>query len=89
MRHGSAWVAAASLVLLGAAGARAADLTVGAFGGVWEQSLRKCVIDPFQTQTGKTVDVVLGAPTQWLNQIARQPAEAAAGRDLHADRERL
>ena len=73
MRHGSAWFLAASMALLGAAGARAADLTVGAFGGIWEQSLRKCVIDPFQAQTGKSVDVVLGAPTQWMNQIAASP----------------
>ncbi len=55
------------------ASASAADLTVGAFGGVWEQSLRKCVVEPFQKRTGKTVDVVLGAPVQWLNQIAASP----------------
>jgi putative spermidine/putrescine transport system substrate-binding protein len=53
----------------------AADLTVGAFGGIWEQSLRKCIIDPFTKQTGKTVDVVLGSPTQWLNQIAASPGK--------------
>jgi putative spermidine/putrescine transport system substrate-binding protein len=66
---------AAGILLLGAvsAPARAADLVVGAFGGVWEQSLRKCVIAPFEKQTGKTVDVVLGAPLQWLNQIAANP----------------
>ncbi len=73
MRHGSVWFLAAAFALAGAAGARAADLTVGAFGGVWEQSLRKCIIDPFHAQTGKTVDVVLGTPTQWLNQIAASP----------------
>jgi putative spermidine/putrescine transport system substrate-binding protein len=69
------WVAA----LAGAFGAAlagsasAADLTVGAFGGVWEQSLRKCTIEPWTKKTGKTVDVVLGAPVQWLNQIAASP----------------
>lgn len=61
--------------LLGGSAARAADLTVGAFGGVWEQSLRRCVIEPFQKRTGKTVDVVLGAPVQWLNQIAASPGK--------------
>jgi putative spermidine/putrescine transport system substrate-binding protein len=61
-------------ILLLAGPAQAADLVVGAFGGVWEQSLRKCVIGPFQKQTGKTVDVVLGSPLQWLNQIAANPA---------------
>lgn len=54
-------------------GAGAADLTVGAFGGVWEASLRKCTIEPWTKKTGKTVDVVLGAPVQWLNQIAASP----------------
>ena len=52
-----------------------ADLTVGAFGGIWEQSLRKCVVEPFQKKTGKTVDVVLGTPVQWLNQIAASPGK--------------
>jgi putative spermidine/putrescine transport system substrate-binding protein len=66
---------AAVLLLAGAGHARAADLVVGAFGGVWEQSLRKCVIAPFEKQTGKTVDVVLGAPLQWLNQIAANPTK--------------
>lgn len=50
--------------------ARAADLVVGAFGGIWEQSLRRCMVEPWTKATGKTVDVVLGTPTQWLNQIA-------------------
>ncbi len=47
----------------------AADLTVGAFGGIWEQSLRSCIVEPFEKETGKTVEVVLGAPLQWVNQI--------------------
>lgn len=55
--------------------AAAADLAVGAFGGVWEQSLRKCAIEPFQKATGKTVEVVLGAPVQWMNQIAASPED--------------
>ncbi len=62
--------------LLASAGqGRAADLTVGAFGGVWEQSLRKCVVEPFEKKTGKTVAIVLGSPTQWLNQIAASPTK--------------
>lgn len=64
---------AALLLLAGPTAARAADLVVGAFGGVWEQSLRKCIIAPFEKKTGKTVDVVLGAPLQWLNQIGASP----------------
>jgi putative spermidine/putrescine transport system substrate-binding protein len=64
---------AGATAFLSVASASAADLTVGAFGGIWEQSLRKCVVEPFQKRTGKTVDVVLGAPLQWLNQIAASP----------------
>ncbi|MDB5511854.1 MAG: hypothetical protein JWR08_1337 [Enterovirga sp.] len=66
-------VLASSAAWSGAAGA--ADLTVGAFGGVWEQSLRKCVIAPFEAKSGKKVDVVLGAPVQWLNQISARSAK--------------
>jgi putative spermidine/putrescine transport system substrate-binding protein len=67
-------VCAALLVFSAApASVQAADLTVGAFGGVWEQSLRKCAIAPFEKATGKKVDVVLGTPVQWLNQIAATP----------------
>lgn len=55
--------------------AAAADLTVGAFGGIWEQSLRKCVVEPFEKKTGKSVSIVLGSPVQWLNQIAANPGK--------------
>lgn len=54
---------------------QAADLVVNAFGGVWEQSLRKCMIEPWQKQTGKTVDVVLGNSVQVLNQVAASPGK--------------
>jgi putative spermidine/putrescine transport system substrate-binding protein len=62
--------ALAATVLLAPLPGHAADLVVGAFGGVWEQSLRKCIVEPWTKATGKTVDIVLGTPTQWLNQIA-------------------
>jgi putative spermidine/putrescine transport system substrate-binding protein len=55
--------------------ASAADLTVGAFGGVWEQALRSCIVEPFEKETGKTVDVALGAPLQWVNQIDANKAK--------------
>lgn len=51
----------------------AADLTVGAFGGIWEKSLRECVVAPFEAATGKSVEIVLGAPVQWMNQISASP----------------
>ena len=59
----------AAAIALTPAAANAADLVVGAFGGIWEQSLRRCVVEPWSKATGKTVDVVLGTPIQWLNQI--------------------
>lgn len=61
---------AAALCVIAPVAARGADLVVGAFGGVWEQSLRRCMIEPWQKETGKTVDVVLGSPVQILNQVA-------------------
>ena len=69
----TAWGLAACLGMLASHSAPAADLTVTAFGGVWEKSLRTCYIEPFQKRTGKSVDVVLGTPAQWVNQIAANP----------------
>src|SRR5258708_2054842 len=66
--------AAAFLAIMPATG-QAADLVIGAFGGVWEQSLRKCIIEPWSKQTGKTADVVLGSSVQLMNQIAATPGK--------------
>jgi putative spermidine/putrescine transport system substrate-binding protein len=67
---------AVAVVVLGMSGnASAADLVVGAFGGIWERSFRECVVDPFQKETGKSVDIVLGSAPQWLNQIAANPTK--------------
>lgn len=55
--------------------AAAADLTVTAFGGAWEKAYRACFIQPFEKATGKTVEVVLGSPTQWMNQVAANPSK--------------
>jgi putative spermidine/putrescine transport system substrate-binding protein len=73
-RIGLALAAIAGLGALHSNAAVAADLTVGAFGGIWEQTLKRCAITPFQAKTGKTVEVVLGSPVQWLNQIAASPS---------------
>jgi putative spermidine/putrescine transport system substrate-binding protein len=74
-------VVPAALLSLGALGAfavpgsaAAADLTVTAYGGSWEQAYRKCFVEPFEKQTGKKVDVVLGSPMQWINQVGANPA---------------
>ncbi len=58
-----------------AAPANAADLVVGVFGGIWEKAYRECVVAPFEAKTGKKVDLVLGSPPQWLNQIAANPSK--------------
>lgn len=44
-----------------------------AFGGIWEESLRKCTIEPFEAKTGKKVAIQLGGSAQWLNQISATP----------------
>lgn len=62
-----------AILLCAAAPVAAQDLTVTAFGGIWEESLRKCTIEPFQEQTGKQVAVQLGGSAQWLNQISATP----------------
>jgi putative spermidine/putrescine transport system substrate-binding protein len=64
-----------SVGLLWGVSCQAADLVVGAFGGVWETSFRECVVAPFEKRTGKKVDIVLGTPIQWLNQIAASPSK--------------
>jgi putative spermidine/putrescine transport system substrate-binding protein len=53
----------------------AADLTVTAYGGSWEKAYRTCFVQPFEKATGKTVEVVLGSPTQWMNQVAANPSK--------------
>jgi putative spermidine/putrescine transport system substrate-binding protein len=58
-----------------AGSAQAADLTVTAYGGAWEKAYRSCFVAPFEKQTGKKVDVILGSPMQWINQIAANPSK--------------
>ncbi|WP_185984640.1 extracellular solute-binding protein [Aureimonas mangrovi] len=71
MRH---YAISVAVVLGAAAPAASQDLTVTAFGGIWEESLRKCTIEPFQAATGKQVAVQLGGSAQWLNQISATPS---------------
>lgn len=55
------------------AASQAADVTVTAFGGAWEQAFRKCYAEPYEKKTGQTVEVIIGGPPQWVNQIAANP----------------
>jgi len=68
-------LAAAWLSLAQGRMAVGADLTVAAWGGIWEQSLRRCVVEPFQKKTGKTVEITLGTVPQWMNQIRANPTK--------------
>lgn len=81
MRSVAASLVAVSATLPGRASA--ADLTVTAFGGVWEKSLRSCYIEPFQKKTGKTVDVVLGTGPQYVAQISANPQKPPIDVLLH------
>lgn len=55
--------------------ALAADVTVTAFGGSWEQAFRKCYVEPHTARTGQSVEVIIGGPPQWVSQIAANPAK--------------
>ncbi len=52
----------------------AADIVAATNGGIWEKATRECFVAPFQAKTGKTVELVLGTPAQWTNQIVANPA---------------
>jgi len=61
-------------LVLGAGAAEAADVTVTAYGGIWEKAIRECYVAAFEKKTGKTAAVVLGGPVQWVNQDAANPS---------------
>ena len=67
---------ATGLAVLLASGASvlAADVTVTAFGGAWEQAFRKCYAEPHTARTGQSVEVIIGGPPQWISQIAANPS---------------
>lgn len=60
-------------LLLLSAPALAADVTVTAFGGSWEQAFRKCYAEPHTARTGQSVEVIIGGPPQWISQISANP----------------
>jgi putative spermidine/putrescine transport system substrate-binding protein len=63
-------IGAAIALGIWAGAAQGADLVATAYGGIWEKAFRECYVSEFEKQTGKKVEVVLGTPTQWANQIA-------------------
>ncbi|MCP8894853.1 extracellular solute-binding protein [Shinella daejeonensis] len=58
---------------LHAARAQAREITVTAFGGVWEEAVRTCFVAPFEARTGAKASVSLGGPPQWLAQVEAAP----------------
>jgi len=53
--------------------AQAKEITVTAFGGVWEEAVRTCFVKPFEAKTGAKANVSLGGPPQWLAQVEAEP----------------
>ncbi|MFC7066769.1 hypothetical protein [Brucella rhizosphaerae] len=53
----------------------AKEITVTAFGGIWEEAVRKCFVAPFEARTGAKANVSLGGPPQWLAQVEASPAK--------------
>ncbi|WP_079213558.1 extracellular solute-binding protein [Brucella pituitosa] len=51
----------------------AKEITVTAFGGVWEEAVRTCFVTPFEAKSGAKASVALGGPPQWLAQIEAAP----------------
>jgi putative spermidine/putrescine transport system substrate-binding protein len=48
-------------------------ITVTAFGGVWEEAVRRCFVAPFEAKTKAKANVSLGGPPQWLAQVEAAP----------------
>ena len=46
-----------------------APITVTAFGGIWEQTIREVMVPDYEKRTGGKADVLIGGPKQWVAQI--------------------
>jgi putative spermidine/putrescine transport system substrate-binding protein len=57
------------------ANAQSSEITVTAFGGVWEEAVRTCFVAPFEAKTKAKANVSLGGPPQWLAQVEANPAK--------------
>jgi putative spermidine/putrescine transport system substrate-binding protein len=69
------WIAGAAIMCIaGAAGAQASKLTVAAYGGSYEEMMRKEIIPAFEKKTGAKVEYVAGNST---DNIARMQAQRA------------
>lgn len=57
------------------ANAQSKEITVTAFGGVWEEAVRSCFVAPFEAKTKAKANVSLGGPPQWLAQVQANTAK--------------
>ncbi|MGK6317270.1 ABC transporter substrate-binding protein [Neorhizobium sp. DT-125] len=57
------------------ASAQSKEITVTAFGGVWEEAVRTCFVAPFEAKTKAKANVSLGGPPQWLAQVEANQAK--------------
>ncbi|MBO9123927.1 MULTISPECIES: substrate-binding domain-containing protein [unclassified Rhizobium] len=57
------------------ANAQSKEITVTAFGGVWEEAVRTCFVAPFEAKTKAKANVSLGGPPQWLAQVEANQAK--------------
>jgi putative spermidine/putrescine transport system substrate-binding protein len=57
------------------ANAQSKEITVTAFGGVWEEAVRTCFVAPFEAKTKAKANVSLGGPPQWLAQVEANAAK--------------
>jgi len=67
-------ILSASIIALAAGAASAQDktITINSFGGAYEQAHRKCVIDPFEKETGAKVQIVTAYSADAFAQLRAQ-----------------
>ena len=70
--YGAALAGAAALLAAASAAAQSKTLTVAAYGGSWEQQLRKDVIPAFEQKHGVRVEYVAGNSTDTLAKLQAQ-----------------
>src|SRR5690242_11962035 len=49
-------------------------ITVTAFGGIWEETIRAVIVPDYEQHTGGKANVMIGGPQQWMAQIEANKA---------------
>ena len=55
--------------------AQGQTITVTAFGGIWEQTIRDVMVTDYEKRTGNKANVQIGGPQQWMAQIESNRAK--------------